>query len=242
MLIYKMDDIYNVSKILYIGTGLHIEPVLHFPFAKEFIFVDILPRNNIEINKFNENSYDNIFINKLIDKCAENNFKLKKTEEKDSKYINNILTISQKIKYFFNKPDYLNPTLLIFKNHITDQIIKYYISTDIEININDELKYDIEDSDGFILSGYSPTTKILDYFIQPKIFFGYSNINYSIDINDIFDNNKRNSIIYLLYTNKKEIIMNYFDKFYVIIYRNGVKIECKSYEDFLENYRLTRHI
>lgn len=242
MLIYKMDDVYNISKILYFGTGLHIEPIFHFPFAKEFIFVDILPRNNNEINKFNEDLYNNTFINELIDKCSINNFQLSDICEKDNKYINNILTFNQKIKYLFNKPKFINPTLLKFINHITDQTIKYYISTDIEVNLNDELIYDIGDADGFIISGYSPSTKILDYFIQPKIFLGYSNINYSIDMNDIFDDKKRNTIIYLLFSNKKEIITNYFDKYYLVIYRNGVKIECKSYEDFLENYRLIRHI
>lgn len=242
MYIYNMEHIYNLNKILYLGTGLHIEPVLHFPFAKEFIFVDILPRNNFNSNKYDEELYDESFINNLIEKCNTNNFKLEKITEKDTKYSDNNLSFYQKIKYLFNKPKHINPSLLLFKNLINGQLIKYYISTNIEETIDNELIYDIGDADGFILSGYSPSTKVLDYFIQPKIFLGYSNIDYSIEVSDVFDSKKRDNIIYLLYTNKKEITSNYFDKYYLVIYRNGVKIECKNYEDFLENYFLVRHI
>ena len=33
------------KKILYVGTGNHIEPVNHFSDTKEFIFIDSQPRN-----------------------------------------------------------------------------------------------------------------------------------------------------------------------------------------------------
>lgn len=45
-----------------------------------------------------------------------------------------------------------------------------------------------------------------------------------------------------MYTNKSEIISNYFYKYYLVIYKNGVKLECKNYEDLCETYNYTRHI
>jgi hypothetical protein len=191
---------------------------------------------------FNINNYNHDFIDNLIEKCKENNFILKDIIELDKKYKNNILTPLQKAQYLLFELKYLNPTLLVFYNSITNQTIKYYVSTNIEYNMNLELSEDIENSDGFIVSGLSPSTKILDHFFTPKIFLGYNNTNYVINSNDFYDEQKRNTITYLLYSNKSDIITNYFDKYYLVIYRNGVKIECKNYDEFYDNFKLTRHI
>ncbi len=244
MIIYNMDDINYINKILYINSGLHIEPTIHFPFTKEFIFVDKQPRckNEKENLSFDINNYNNKFIDDLFNMCNENNFKLKNTVELDNKFKNKILSLNQKMKYLIYEPKYLNPTLLIFKNELTGQTIKYYISTNIEYNMNLELSEEIEDSEGFIVSGNSPSTKILDHFFKSKIFLGYNNTNYIINSNDYYDEYKRNTITYLLYTNKSNIINNYFYKYYLVIFRNGVKIECKNYDEFYDNYKLTKHI
>jgi len=243
MIIYNMNDMENITKILYIGTETHIEPVIHFPLTKEFVFVDTLPRSNKDAKKiFNEKYYNIYFIDKLIQTCEEYNFILKETIELDNKYKNKILSIKQKINYIFNPLKFINPTLLIFTNMLSGQIIKYYISTNIEYNMNSELISDIEESDALIISNYSPSTKLLDYFIRPKIFIGYSNMIYNINLNDIFNEKKRDSIIYLMYTNKSEIISNYFYKYYLVIYKNGVKLDCKNYDEFYDTYNYTKHI
>jgi hypothetical protein len=169
-------------------------------------------------------------------------FLLKEIIEIDKKYKNNILSAFQKAQYLFFELKYLNPTLIIFYNSSTNQTIKYYISTNIEYNMNFELSEDIENSEALIVSGTSPSTKILDHFYRPKIFLGYNNTNYIINNNDYYDEQKRNTITYLLYSNKSDVIKNYFNKYYLIIYRNGVKIECKNYDDFYDNYKFTRHI
>ena len=243
MIIYNMENMLHIEKLLYIGTGTHIDPVLHFPLTKEFIFVDTLPRSNKDSPKvFNKKLYNIYFIDKLMQTCEENNFMLTEIIELDNKYKNKIFTLQQKIKYIFEPLKYINPTLLIFTNLLSEQTIKYYISTNIEYNINSRLILDIEESDGLIISNYSPSTKILDYFKKPKIFIGYSNMNYVINPSDIFDKMKRESIIYMMYTNKSEIISNFFYKYYLVIYRNGVKLDCKNYDEFYETYNYTKHI
>lgn len=243
MIIYNMLEMRNIEKIMYIGTGTHIEPVNHFPLTKEFIFVDTLPRSNKDKYKtFNLNLYDSNFVNELIEKCEDNNFRLVEIIEIDCKYKDKIMTVKQKINNLFNPIKYINPTLLVFVNLLSEQTIKYYISTNFEYNMNSRLLNDIRLSDGLIISNLSPSTKLLDYFDKPKIFIGYSNMNFNINLNDIFDEKKRNSIVYIMYTNKSEIISNYFYKYYLVIYKNGVKLECKNYEDLCETYNYTRHI
>lgn len=243
MIIYNMDNMLNIKKILYIGSGTHIDPVNHFPLTSEFVFIDTLPRSDEDLPKvFNKNKYNIYFIDKLIQDCQDNNFKLKQIIELDKNYINKILSIKQKINHIFNPFKYITPTLFIFINHLSGQTIKYYVSTNIEHNMNSEIMKDIEDSDALIISKYSPPTKLLDYFIKPKIFIGYSNINYNINLNDIFDNKKRDSIIYIMNTNKTEITSNYFYKFYLVIYSNGVKLDCKNYDEFIDTYNYTKHI
>lgn len=243
MIIYNMDNMLDVKKILYIGAGTHIDPVMHFPLTQEFVFVDTLPRSDRDLPKtFNKKYYNIYFIDKLVQICEENNFKLKQIIELDKNYMNKILSIKQKINHIFNPIKFINPTIFIFTNLLSGQTIKYYISTNIEYNMNSNLITDIEDSDALIISKYSPPTKLLDYFIKPKIFIGYSNVNYNIDLNDIFDNKKRDSIVYIMNTNKTEIISNYFYKYYLVIYSNGVKLDCKNYDEFIDTYNYTKHI
>lgn len=37
-----------MEKLLYIGSGLDIEPIIHFNDVKEFIFIDTLPRSEFD--------------------------------------------------------------------------------------------------------------------------------------------------------------------------------------------------
>ena len=159
------------SKILYIGTGLHLDVLKHFDSTKEFIFVDIQPRSEFDSpDSFYEGFYRKNFYPKLIELAREFGFELEKSEELDPEYFVNILDIAQRIKWLNNvKETFPNicPTLLIFFNSITGQKLKYYISTNILYNMCWDLENDISSSEGLIISGYHPNKILLNYIPFP---------------------------------------------------------------------------
>lgn len=231
----------HINKILYIGTGLHIEPVTHFKDTKEFIFIDTQPRS--EFDSFHPNYhapfYHHNFINKLKELCFNYGFTFDSFYELDSSYYKQILNWKQYFYFLCYKiPNFINPTLLVFINKQTKQTIKYYVSTNIKFNMTNALKSDIETSDGLIVCGYIPEIELLQFFDKSKIFLGYTNTNYIIDekknVNEI-DNN----IVYFLQT----CLCNtpyYFKDFYIIDYNNGVNIQCNNFTQFvklIKNYK-----
>lgn len=121
--------------------------------------------------------------------------------------------------------EHINPTLLLFKNNITNRFIKYYISTNIEYNMTNELANDIGNCDGLVLSGYLPNKKVLDYFIKPKILIAYSGTCYdeycnNVNIMTFLKNNK----IY-----KKYFIKGYFMPSHVQEYQTYFEIKPKEF-------------
>jgi hypothetical protein len=54
----------DFKKILYFGTGTHIEAVTYFPLCNEFIFIDTLPRS--EWDDIDKNAYNKTYFNKKI--------------------------------------------------------------------------------------------------------------------------------------------------------------------------------
>ena len=227
--IYFIIMIQNPQKILYIGAGCNIEPVNNFPQTKEFIFIDTQPRNEVDTHQpqFNKKLYKSKFVNNLLLSCLYNGFTLTNKIILDNKYHKKI--ISWKTSWFYKIPSNINPTMLVFTNDKTKQKIIYYISTNINFNMNANLKHDIESCDSFIISGYFPDINILQYFTKPKMFFGYINTNYEID-------KKTNNVLYFLYN----CICNrnyYFDDFYIVNDSTLDIIHCESFEDFIDTWR-----
>jgi hypothetical protein len=174
-----------MKKILYIGTWHHIQPVIDFPDTKHFIFIDTQPRSEWDNDTFYYNFYKPHFTIQLINMCNSHGFKLINTININKTYHTKILNKLQWLYYLFNPlPEYINPTLLIFSNSKTNQIIKYFISTNIELNMDENIKHHITTSDALIVSGYLPNKLLFKYFEKPKIFIGYTNTHYKIDKND----------------------------------------------------------
>ena len=222
----------HANKILYIGTGEHIEPVKHFPLTKEFIFIDSQPRSEFDsyYPQFNKLLYKSHFVNDIIDTCKCLGFLLESFTILDKNYYKKIIT--NKMYYtswFYKIPPDINPSLLTFTNAKTQQHIKYYISTNIKFNMNDELKNDIKSCDGIIVSGYFPEMEILENFGIPKVLFGYSNTCFKLD--EYKDND--NDILYFLH-NFLCNIQYYFIEFYLIYYDSGVIIKCQDFQNLVE--------
>lgn len=222
----------HFNKILYIGSGCDIQPVTHFLQTKDFVFIDSQPRNEFDsfYPKFQLDFYRSHFYSNLIKSCRKYGFILESTYDFDSNYHKTIMSWKQKIKHFLKKlPDFINPTLLVFKNNITNQNINYYISTNIKFNMNHSLQLDIEDCDGIIISGYHPDIQLLQYIKHPISFLGYTRTSYILEKSD-YDLDKQN-IIYFLQTcpcNTKY----YFKDFFVVSKKSGTIFECKDFNDF----------
>lgn len=229
----------HANKILYVGAGLHIRPITHFPQTKHFIFIDSQPRSEFDSihHKFNNKFYRPNFVNDLISVCKYYGFNFDSYTIIDKKYYKYI--ISKKWYYFswfYKIPSDINPTILVFINETTKQTIRYYISTNIKFNMNKILENDIATSDGIIVSRYFPETEILHYFSKPKKFFGYTNTCYNISSN--FSSDNQNTIIHFLHN----CICNtsyYFIEFYTVDDYSGVINKRKDFNDFLHN--ITQH-
>ena len=229
----------TIKKVIYLGVGCHIDPVVHLPNVNEFVFIDIQPCSEFDNKSFNKDFYKTNFYDELIQKCTILGFDLQLIKELDNKYYKKIFTIKQKIYYFYcykKTPKFINPTLLVFTNNKTKQILKYYISTNILYNMNELLLDDIRESDALIMSGYNPHTKLLNYFDKPKIFLGYSKTNYTIELHNTDED--RSNIVYFLH-NKDTITSKYFNKYFLIRYDTGEEIECKNIIDL--NYISQRY-
>jgi hypothetical protein len=223
----------NPNKILCIGAGHNIQSVIHFSETKEFVFIDSQPRIKNEMlylePKFDKKKYVSNFVNDLLLTCLYNGFELETTNIIDKTYHTKIISKKWYSFCLQQLPKHINPTMLVFTNKKTQQKIKYYISTNINFNINPNLRHDIASSDAIIVLEYFPEINILTYFDNPKIFIGYSNINYQLSVNDTSFNN---DILYFLHN----YICNrryYFIDFYIVDNETGITSKCKDFDNFL---------
>ena len=125
----------ELKKILYIGASLHLDPLVDFNLTKEFIFIDTLPRKQYDDNNiFNKENYNKRFYSDLILYCYKLGFTLEFKIDLDKHYYKKTMSFKDRLYYIFCKkvPKHINPTLLLFYNKQTDQLLKYYISTNIE--------------------------------------------------------------------------------------------------------------
>jgi len=233
-----------MNKLLYIGTGLHIKPVVHFANTKEFVFVDTLPRSQhdgliVEGKYFYDGFYRHKFISLLIQKCKKYGFEITSTKVFNQEYYNNKLLIEQKELYGFKenfnlKFPNINSELVVFENNVTKQKIKYYISTNILFDMNKLLQMDISESSGLVISGYHPDKKILDWISNPIELYCYSQTVYKCDEDEI-DN--VDNLVYWMFNNLDKID-NYFNKIFICERDTGITLVCDNLLD-MNNKALT---
>jgi hypothetical protein len=169
-----------LKKVLYIGAGLHMTPLTQIDDVDEFVFVDTLPRSEFDrwSRGFRECYYRDSFVDDLIGKCRELGFHPVDGEELDRGYFKRIMNWYQrwiwlnKVKQTF---PFICPTLITFHNKETNQVLKYYVSTNMRTNMCARLNDDLQSCDGIIISGHHPDIKLLDHVSLPlKTLYGYS--------------------------------------------------------------------
>ncbi len=184
----------QLDQILYMGPHCHVEMINYFPKCKKFIFIDIEPRNEYD-DLYDERLFRTDFVPKLIAKFTSNNF-----------IITSILKLDNNYHKKFNIPEkpYLNPHLIKAYNYTTNVQIKYYISTNILFNMNDELKNDIYNCNGIYVAGYMPNDYLLSLLNKEITFIGDNNTIYEQTINYNFKN------YYLVYRNDNNQFVKYY--------------------------------
>jgi|UniRef100_A0A6C0IQC9 hypothetical protein len=214
------NELKQLKKILYVGAWNHIEPTMHHEYknVSEFIYIDTQPRSEIDGLTFEPDGYKTQFLSEIIEKCRDYGFHLVRKKQLDTHYHNNICNVQQCLLQSNEYPD-INPCIYEFKNAYTNKKIKYYISTNIEYNMNAELKKDIETSDGIIVSGYFPSIKLLEYFPKPKALIGYTDTVYPDTqyASSYVDENTKNAIYYVA-NMRDEHAKKYFHSYYICSY------------------------
>lgn len=221
-----------MEKLLYIGAGLDFKPSIHFNQVKEFVFIDTQPRSKFDgvihnRSLFFDGFYRHKFIDLLVKNAAKYGFELIERIELDLDYHKQILTQEQKdfwgMNFLEKFPD-TNPGMLIFTNNKTSQMVKYYISTNIKLNMCERLKIDIAETTGLIIAGYHPDKIILNYISSPIKLYCYTRTCYYLDDDEVddFDN-----LIYWMYNNVDKVKL-FFNEIYVCDRNSGELTKCED--------------
>jgi hypothetical protein len=223
------------TKLFYIGAGIHFQPVYDFPQVKEFIFMDAQPYTEHPTRYFDRDIYRNKFMKEMISKAEVYGFTRLKEEVIDIRFFWTQLNWKQKIYYsIFSPPPYVNPTCLTFENKITNQIVKYYVSTPFPFQNETHLQkllHDIQSCDGMILCGYFPKSKILNYLPKSITWIGYSTTCF-----ELLEEYQDEDNIFVKMMNMKKEERNQFFHSYIYV-KDKVNIFTNEFKnDFYELY------
>jgi hypothetical protein len=216
------------SKLMYIGAGLHLDPIDHFKNATEFVFVDTLPRSEFDCKgKFSETFYNEEFIDTLKTKCREKGFLYIMDEVLDETYFTRILSWYQRLVWL-NKVKqtfpYICPTRLTFFNNETNQILKYYVSTNIEHNMPlNSLLLDLSQCDGWIVSGFHPPMSFVYSIWAPLTMYGYSDT--------VFKTTEDTLVQWIYQETENGNQISFLNRYFVCNKDTGEMIECDDVVD-----------
>lgn len=218
----------GLKKILYMGPWFHIEPTLHGEMrnVKEFIYVDIQPRGENETIPYDESTYKLNFVENLKQKCYYFGYELTEDYPIDNEYVYTLLK-GDKQENWEDRVPHINPHVFLFKNKYTHQKLKYYISTNFLYNMNPELRNDLCNADGLILSGYFPNKKLLQYFIKPKTIIGFTETYFPHEI-ELDDHAYSTSIIEELFKDEHGNYRQWASHYFLMSIHNGHIVKCKT--------------
>jgi len=225
----------SFNKLLYVGAACHLSPLQLFSDTKEFVFIDTKPRSEFDnSNAFVRAFYRESFAVDLMLKMLDLGFSLVDITDLDKTYSKKIMSFYQRIYYICGEPQYINPHLFLFMNKKTGQTLKYYVSTNILYNMNNDLEREIGECDGLIISGFFPHVHILSY-MKPKVaFIGYSSTWFGKDKDDFETDDWTNNVVNYLHDNfnSRDNVSGVFSSFYLV--DNNKIYECgDNFDTFL---------
>jgi hypothetical protein len=224
----------GINKILYMGPWFHIEPTLHAEFknVKEFIYIDTQPRCENEKVPYDEKSYKTHFVHNLKQKCYYFGYELLDDYVLDDEYIYTLLK-GDKQQNWESRVPHINPHVFLFKNKYTQQRLKYYISTNFLYNMTPELRNDICNADGLILSGYFPDKYLLNYFIKPKTIIGCTETYFPNEY-EVNDTELVTTMIPSLFKDENTGKYKYSNGYFLLSIYSGHITKCKSVQELHE--------
>ena len=224
----------KIIRILYIGAGLDVKNILDYVNKninvlndnfvckqREYICVDSLPRSpNQTLQSISYKNYVNNFTDNLIKICEERGFELKEAIQLDDTYRQNTLSLTKKCYYSFCGhiiPTHINPELWIFTNYKTNETIRYYISTNVDVNQHELLVRDIRNSNILYINKYIPSCVLFELYNRKQ-----RKIVATCDTNFQVNKTNKDSILKVLNYN-----INFFNK-YILLMPDKYRI----YNDF----------
>ena len=228
--------------ILYIGAGLDIAGVLNYVNTninmlndnyvckvRVYICIDTLPRSPQQTSsQIQYKQYKTNFTDDLIKVCEEHNFELREAIQLDNTY--GLRVSCYKQMYYsccgYEKPEYINPELWIFTNYKTNETIKYYISTNIEVNQDEQMVRDIRNSHILYINKHIPS-EVLFQLYNRKTRKIVATAETSFQINKV----TKGSILKILNYN-----INFFHR-YILVTESDSRI-FNDFNDFKTNLQL----
>ena len=132
-----------------------------------------------------------------------------------------------------SKYPHINPHVFLFKNKYTHQTLKYYVSTNFLYNMSPELRNDMCNADGLILSGYFPNKQLLQYFTEPKTIIGFTETYFPHE-SELNDMDCSSSIIRELVDDENREKPLWVNQYYMISTHTTHMVKCKSMHDIYE--------
>lgn len=215
------------NKILYFGSGTHLEPINHFSDTTEIIFGDSQPRTEFGTNYYRREFYRKNFYYELENKIKKLNLKLY-----NRKVLTNNFTEIQ-VPNLESECLYISDS----KNNLrSSKNIKYYISTSLPYDLydNKDLQTDIETCDSLLICGHHPNSKLIKYIKKPFNLIGYSNTWFPKNLEELKneDYEYECNILNWIINNPHSI------KSYTAVHKEtGEKFIFKNYNDFYEKIK-----
>jgi hypothetical protein len=215
------------GSMLYMGTWNDFEVTDDYTEVKKFIFVDGQPRSEFlpidGIEKYEPEMYRDRFIDEILESSKKCGFTLKSTHIIDPGYVDKFMSEEEKR---INTLPHLNPEKWIFENKERGQIVHYYISTLVPLNLSKELENDIETCDKLYVSGYHPPTFFLKSIQKPFTFIGATDTCYQIDEDD---EEEKDNICREIIHNPE--VKSMIGKYMIFDLKSKRKIQVKNFEE-----------
>lgn len=225
-------------RLLYIGANIHLDPLVEFETTKDFVFIDTLPRSEFDKQgHFQPIFYSTDFVDRLHKKAAQIGFRLIYTKCIDPNYHKKILSFQQRLIFgccYCQRYEHLNPTLMHFYNESTDQNLYYYISTNLNNNLNLThcLRAAIGSCTGLIISGYHPKKQLIGLFRTcPIALFCYSHTCY-VFLTEEEEEEEEDNIVTWMQENKSTL-QKVFYPIYACNSETGNIVLCENYQEMV---------
>ena len=172
-----MSFFYN--SLLYIGAGLDVQTLLHFPFVRKFVLLDGAPMcefgdpEPLLYGDYTPDTwYKKEFIARLFESFQEKNFQYARTDT-----FGRVWAEEANERLYFQDLDsypFHLPTRIQFM-HPTKRLANYYVSAPFQEKMSPEVELAVKLSDAVLIKGFVPGPTFAHHCQTPKTWFIHEN-------------------------------------------------------------------